>query len=246
MIKLFRGNEPQALSNNKVVWQQALEAAITKHGSYKDIPEDEKKRLVSHYRHDEIKSTLIISSHGKCAFCECIPSEGGNVEVEHFKPKSIYPKHTFDWTNLLPACRKCNGNKLDHDTIVEPIINPYEYDPERLFYYDDIKMRVNECSDKQLGLTTIEVCGLNSVRLFKPRADILVSLRVFAEELEHAICDYKNAETERIKSNRVRNLREAIERIEMLASPKEKYSNFCGYFLRNCMPYIEAKSIINT
>ena len=96
--------------------------------------------------------------------------------------------------------------------------------------------------DKQPGLTTIEVCGLNSVLLFKPRADILINLRVLAEELEHAICEYKNAGTDRIKGNRVKNLREAIERIEMPASPKEQYSNFCGYFLKNCMPYIEAKS----
>lgn len=246
MIRLSRGIEPQALTNNKVVWLQYLEAALTKYGSYKDIPEAEKQKLVSHYRHDEIKNALIASSNGKCAFCECIPSEGGNVEVEHFRPKSIYPKHTFDWSNLLPACRKCNGTKLDHDTIAEPIINPYDYDPESLFYYDDIEMKVQECPDKQLGLKTIEICGLNSVRLYRPRANILISLRVFSQDLEMAINEYKNAGTARIKGKRFRNLGEAIEKIEMLASPQEKYSNFCSHFLKNCSPYIEAKAILSS
>lgn len=245
MIKLTRKQEPNVLLQNKDKWLQVLNAAIAKHGSYTAIPQDEKEKLIAHYRHNDIKTALIHSSNGKCAFCECIPSDGGNVEVEHFKPKSIYPENTFDWVNLLPACRKCNGHKGDHDTLMEPIINPYEYDPEDLFYYEDISIKVNQCVDTILGKTTIEVCGLDSVRLWKPRSAILITLRQFDKDLQEAINQYQQSDTERKKANRLRNLREAIEKIEMLTSPDEKYSHFCKHFLKTSSSYKEAKKLLD-
>lgn len=245
MIKLTRKQEPTVLLKNKDKWLQALNAAIAKHGSYKAIPQDEKEKLITHYRHNDIKTALIHSSNGKCAFCECIPSDGGNVEVEHFKPKSIYPENTFDWVNLLPACRKCNEFKADHDTVTEPIVNPYEYDPEDLFYYEDIRIKVKQCTDTRLGGKTIEVCGLDSVRLWKPRSAILVTLHEFDTALQEAINNYQQSDSERKKANRLRNLREAIERIEMLTNPDEKYSHFCKHFLKTSSSYKEAKKLLD-
>jgi len=242
MIKLIRGPKPKILEINEKTWAEGLAAAIAKYGAYNLIPNDEKNQLISYYRHNSIKESLFISSFEKCAFCECKPAEGGNIEVEHFLPKSKYPDLTFEWSNFLPACRKCNGSKLDHDTGKDPIINPYETNPEDIFDYHDIKISPRE--ENNLGKKTIEIFSLNSIRLMKPRADILISLHTFSAAIEEAITDYKESTTDIKKSNRLRKISEAIEGIEQLALPSEKYSAFCKCYLSRCKPYIDAKALL--
>ena len=244
MIKLNRRDKPEILEANAETWLRALDSAIAAYGSYRDIPDAEKVKLVSHYRHEEIKRDLFSSSFEKCAFCECKPAEGGNIEVEHFKPKSLFPRHTFDWDNFLPACRKCNGFKQDHDTVAEPIVNPYDIDPEAVFFYSDIRIVAANAQCYEIARRTIDVCGLNSARLYKPRAEILIGLHGFSEALEIAIDDYNNADTQRKKNGRIRNIREALERIELLARPEERYSGYCKNYLKNCDPYHKAKGIV--
>jgi uncharacterized protein (TIGR02646 family) len=244
MIKLTRGEEPAFLVNNKANLWDRLKDAIDTFGSYKAIPADIKEKLVCHYRHFEIKEALVESSNGKCAFCECLPSEGGNVEVEHFKPKSKYPESTFEWENLLPACRRCNGSKDDHDTISEPIVNPYRQSPSDHFFYDSLNLKAVIGPNSAIASRTIEVCGLNTIRLWKPRSQILVSLHDFEESLKAALEDFHVADTARKKAHRKRSIHEAISRIEELANPTEKYSAFCSFFLHNSELYKQAKSLV--
>lgn len=242
MIKLNRGIKPKILQDNEHAWLEALKSAISTYGSYSSIPEKEKSQLISHYRHDAIKDSLFLSSFEKCAFCECKPAEGGNIEVEHFLPKSIHPNLTFEWNNLLPSCRKCNGSKLDHDTAVRPLVNPYDTNPEDVFHYTDIRISPRDQND--IGKTTIEVFSLNSVRLMRPRADILISLNSFCFSIEDALNDYYESGTDRKRSNRLRKISEAIEGIEQLTLPSEKYSGFCKSYLNTCEPYLKAKSLL--
>ncbi len=245
MIKLERKLKPEVLLNNEQNWTSQLEAAVSTHGSYSKIPKEEKAKLLVHYRHDDIKSSLFESSHQKCAFCESKPAESGNIEVEHFVPKSKYPDLAFSWDNFLPACRKCNGSKNDHDTLTNPIVNPYDINPEKVFHYRDIRIVANDNDYKELGELTIQVCSLNSVRLMKPRADILVSLHAFSAAIEDAIQDFNEASTEQKRRNRKRKIGEALETIEILANPSEKYSGFCKTYLNDCEPYQMAKKIID-
>ncbi|PSU88919.1 TIGR02646 family protein [Photobacterium kishitanii] len=244
MIKLEREAEPQIMISNKAQWQKDLQDAIAVYGKYKDIPKIEKKKLTSFYRNDAVREGLIKSSEGKCAFCECIPSEGGNIEIEHFKPKSEYPELTFEWDNFLPSCRKCNGSKGTHDTVLEPIINPYDTDPNNVFHFVDIEIKASNTDMKQIAEKTIEVCGLNTLRLWKPRAEILLSLRIFTKAIEEAIEELTDADTQRKKEIRINKLREAIDTIEMLTNSSEKYSSFCSDFLRRSEVYLNAKSLV--
>lgn len=244
MIKLKRGGEPNFLTCNKTSLWGSLEEAIVFYGSYKLIPSDVKEKLVCHYRHAEIKEALVESSSGKCAFCECIPSEGGNVEVEHFKPKSKYPNFTFEWENLLPACRRCNGSKDDHDTELEPIVNPYLQNPSDFFLYESLSIKPIIGENYEVAVRTIEVCGLNTIRLWKPRSQILVSLHDFEKSLEAALESFRLADTNRKKTNRKRAIGEALFRIEELSKSAEKYSAFCSFFLRDSEIYMQAKLLI--
>lgn len=244
MIKLDRPPEPSVLKNKSTEWTTALMQAVTKFGSYKDIPDADKEQLLSHYRHQDIKAALTVSSHGKCAFCECIPSEGGYIAVEHFKPKSLYPSSTFEWSNFLPSCSQCNGSKLDHDTVVEPIVNPYDVDPIGIFHYDGISMKPSDGQHFDLAKQTIETCGLETIRLWKPRADILVSLTIFTSALLDAMNELLEADTSRKKTIRLRKLNEALQTIESLMHPSSKFSAFCRDYLQKCEEYRKAKNLV--
>lgn len=56
----------------------------------------------------ELVAVLRTLFHEKCAYCENIIAR----DVEHFYPKSLYPKRMFKWANLLWACKNCNTDKL--------------------------------------------------------------------------------------------------------------------------------------
>jgi hypothetical protein len=58
---------------------------------------------------DEIKATLTAacSGHRRCNYCEDSVAD----EIEHVRPKDLYPELCFTWTNYLYACGPCNGPK---------------------------------------------------------------------------------------------------------------------------------------
>lgn len=71
----------------------------------------------------EIKDALKAGFHGVCAYCEGDMSAFDFFDVEHHRPKFgaedpkkrtdplYYVWLTYDWDNLLPACRVCNSAK---------------------------------------------------------------------------------------------------------------------------------------
>ncbi|ALE54001.1 HNH endonuclease [Paraburkholderia sp. RL17-368-BIF-A] len=244
MIKLNRPAEPAILSANKSKWLSDLLAAAGKYGSYKAIPDAEKEKLVCFYRHDDIKHALEESSLGKCAFCEGKPAESGNIEVEHFAPKSIHYQRTFDWSNFLPCCRKCNGSKGTHDTVASPIVNPYDHDPRDYFYFQDISLRPIRGAHYEIAAKTIEVCGLDATRLMRPRATLLISIRQFLADLNEALTKLSTAESPQSRTRRMRKLAEAVDRIENAMLPSESHSSFIRSIVEKEDAYDEAKRLI--
>lgn len=51
----------------------------------------------------------------RCMYCEDSVAD----EVEHFRPKGLYPDVVFAWRNYLYACGQCNGGKSNHFSVVE-------------------------------------------------------------------------------------------------------------------------------
>lgn len=236
---------PQILFNNKEKWTKALTDAVNQYGEYAKIPKEEKEKLLQHYRNNEIQRELFQCSHNKCSFCECIPSEGGNIEVEHFAPKSIHYKLAFDWDNFLPVCRKCNEAKSDFDTVLDPIVNPCKEDPEEYFDYSFISIIPSkDTPDLAISQTTIRVCDLNATRLLKARSDLLLNLSVYQENLNNWLQEIENADSPLKRRNRIIKLINSIEAIDLLKREEEKYSAFCKVFLNNCEIYHKAKTII--
>lgn len=52
------------------------------------LQKSSKRAKKSVWNNEHIKSALLLSSHGKCAYCECsLTSESNYMEVEHFEDK---------------------------------------------------------------------------------------------------------------------------------------------------------------
>lgn len=246
MIKIRKAPAPQVLIDNKDAWTAALKDAINRYGGYDKIPSQEKQTLLAHYRHKDIKKALAESSHSKCAFCESKPGESGNMEVEHFSPKSIYPDLTFEWDNLLPACRKCNEAKLAFDTIDEPIIDPSKLDPETVLTYSCLRIcPIGGTDNEDCAKTTIEVCNLNCNRLYTARAKLMQSLTEYADGLKDKIGYILEADTDLKRKIRITKLRNSLDEIDSLLGDDSVYAGFCRWFVSQCPEYVEAKKIIS-
>lgn len=246
MIFLQKPSEPPViLKDNSKKWTEALLSSVAKYGSYNKIPNVEKDKLLAYYRHPDIKEILFRISEDKCAFCEAKPGESGNIEVEHFFPKSIYHEETFKWENFLPVCRKCNEAKGDLDTKSEPIINPSIVDPEEYFEYDNLFMVGKpSCANKEISERTIKELKLNSKRLFVARSELLTNLSSYIIDLQNWLEEIEDADTDRKKHNRLLKLRDSIENIDELTLAKVKFSAYTKNYLKNNRIYQQAKDLL--
>lgn len=91
-------------------WQQAIDDLP----EYKDRVGEAKRAFARRNRNgdptfDSVKRVLVqmCSGAGRCGYCEDSMAD----EVEHIKPKDLYPEETFLWENYLYACGPCNGPK---------------------------------------------------------------------------------------------------------------------------------------
>lgn len=105
MIQLVRPAEPDFLVQNRATWTARWIHRAPKRAEWASR-RIKRKLLVP----------LLAFSYGKCAFCEQILGLTSYIEIEHYQAKTIRPELVFDWQNLFPICRVCNGSKgeLDH------------------------------------------------------------------------------------------------------------------------------------
>lgn len=244
MIKIQKPTAPQVLIDNKATWTQNLLGAINTYGGYSKIPESEKNRLLSHYRHKDIQAALFASSHYKCAFCECIPGESSHIEVEHFEPKSLYPNLTFEWDNFLPTCRICNEEKSNTDTRANPIINPAIEDPEQLLTYSFLRIKpLAGSGQEQKAQQTIDVCNLNCERLYNARSTLMKSITEYIDELQDKINWISEADTEHKRKVRITKLKNSIAVIDSLTTADSAFSGYAKWFIQQCPEYQDAKQL---
>ena len=56
----------------------------------------------------------LCSGSRRCMYCEDSVAD----EVEHFRPKDLYPEVVFAWMNYLYACGPCNGGKNNKFVVI--------------------------------------------------------------------------------------------------------------------------------
>jgi uncharacterized protein (TIGR02646 family) len=166
-----------------------------------------------------IRKRLSEMSHGKCAYCETkIDEESKFLEVEHFFCKAIHDDLVVEWSNLLPACKRCNVAKSDHDVCVSPIVNPSMDDPRVHLYFDAYRVRAKTAA----GRSTIDVLNLNDrMRLVRSRFDIGETINDAIVEIVALLESFPAGGVDSKKKNRIQ------EKLRVLlgeAQPNSSYS----------------------
>jgi uncharacterized protein (TIGR02646 family) len=118
-----------------------------------------------------LKSVLAVLQKmmGKRERCMyCVDSHG--ADIEHFRPKARYPRHAFQWANLLLCCTECGrlkGSQFpmlgDQPLLIDPCAeDPWlhlDFDPDTGNLTARFDIRANDWSTK--GSKTVEVFMLD-------------------------------------------------------------------------------------
>lgn len=154
---------------------------------------------------EALKQALLQTSYGKCAYCECdLTEESKYMEVEHFRDKDSYPDYVASWSNLLPSCKRCNGAKGSHDTVVEPIVNPYETDPINHFEFRLYRFRAKS----PLAASTIGTLDLNNpTRVVPVRFEVGESIHEALQTASGILETFKNNSATRTKNRLISTIR---------------------------------------
>ena len=147
MIKLNRSEPPEKLTPE--VQKQLTE----------EFKQDKKKSV---WNKPYIREALLNECNNKCVYCECFIGAGHKeMNVDHFHYKNKYEDEVVSWNNLNPSCPHCNKSKSTHDTYKEPIVNPFEENPQDYFYVKNYRYYSKNKRVEKIAKNTIDILGLN-------------------------------------------------------------------------------------
>ena len=131
MLKIGNGRLPQVHQDRLDRYQADVDAEPT----YKKQVAAGKRLFKSRNRSEYSTFTAVreelaelCSGSRRCMYCEDSVAD----EVEHFRPKDLYPEVVFAWMNYLYACGPCNGGKnnkfvvLDDTGAFVDVTRPYK------------------------------------------------------------------------------------------------------------------------
>ncbi|MCL1874823.1 MAG: hypothetical protein FWF87_01025 [Synergistaceae bacterium] len=188
----------------------------------KEYIESKKINITKHVWNEKyIKDRLEQMSNGKCCYCEGkLGKDDKEMNIDHYHPKCKYPEEVVSWTNLLPACKTCNGNKRSHDTKLKPIINPRYEDPrEYLFFYRDFYRSKNNSSKGNLTKTVLD---LNRTEAVQKRHEITDEA---SKSLQSLFCEAKRICNRKEKKGESKyDIRNGVKGLLKEAQPESEYS----------------------
>jgi hypothetical protein len=170
LIPVVRSSRPIVLRKNSGLWLSKLKATSADAAATKE----KIKNAQNKYRHIQIKDALVKMFCGKCAYCESKITVVTYGAIEHFFPKSRYIDLTFEWSNLLLSCDRCNdanhkGTRFPLDDQGNPLlIDPTDgvTDPNRhlAFVWDNVAGLASIYGLDQRGKEVETVFDLNGMR----------------------------------------------------------------------------------
>ncbi len=113
MIKLPDIPLSPAASQQLVSWQAEVDALASHPARVEAAKRLFRQRNTARNRtFAEVRRQLteMCSGAQRCGYCE----DSAADEVEHIRPKDLYPELVFAWRNYLYACGPCNGPKNTH------------------------------------------------------------------------------------------------------------------------------------
>jgi uncharacterized protein (TIGR02646 family) len=162
MEKIKRTNAPGWLNKK---WKEWGEAWAVKCAKTKNSPSFTWRRYQNR-GYDDLVKELSAMTRNHCSFCDAYPM-GRRIPhtIEHFKPKSKFPREAYKWENLFLCCGLCQekGDQFDK-RLLKPDVKSYSFDK-----YFDINWTTGELlpnrdaseNDRKRAEITIKLYRLN-------------------------------------------------------------------------------------
>lgn len=101
---------------HKVKRNEAPEGLLKKHLEFQKVYKNEDagrewEKISNTKLKKETVEKLQEMYKGCCAYCEGEYVGTSYPQIDHFKPKHLYPNLTFDYDNMNLSCEKCNIRK---------------------------------------------------------------------------------------------------------------------------------------
>ncbi|MBL0159934.1 MAG: hypothetical protein IPP47_23020 [Bryobacterales bacterium] len=107
------------------------------------------KGAYSSNRWGKYKKPIAEISHWQCAYCECTMNSERVCQVEHFKPKSLFPLSAYDWDNSFDA----NGDVVGIRTDASQTITDFEL--KRKLLNDDRRLVISTVEQQLIIIAEI-------------------------------------------------------------------------------------------
>jgi len=162
MRKFKRLPEPVVLRDNWEEWGLLWEARQLKNpGARFQWRQVDNERI-----NRAILPMLKQQTDDHCSFCDSYPvSPPGKDTVEHFKPKSKFPREAYHWANLYYCCDFCQQKGDDYEEeLLRPDADDYEFDRYFRWDYTTGELMANESAspeDESAARETIRLYRLN-------------------------------------------------------------------------------------
>ena len=148
MHKIQRNEPPVGLDEKKIKFNQTTHTKEEIQKEWNSFTKSALKRKTLESLNQMFKDC--------CAYCEGKYIVTSSSQIEHFKPKTIYPDLMFDYNNMNLSCEICN--KAKHNKFDEKLINPTTDEP-----YEHIKFKAYMIVPQdERGQITIDMFRLNS------------------------------------------------------------------------------------
>lgn len=174
MHSVVRGKKPTSLKDNAAKWKNDLLGQVSQYSTFTDIP----SKYVNKYKQEDVKQELINMYEGLCCYCESPIGVQTYEQIEHLKPKSIFPSLCFEWNNLHLCCQVCNTSyKKDNWDYNNPILDPTV---DKIDDFLEINLETGEIvliNHNARGKITIEHAGLNRLNLVQRRKSIIDKMK---------------------------------------------------------------------
>jgi hypothetical protein len=126
------------------------------------------------YRSAVNKRALREASFSKCMYCEAKIDHVYFGDVEHIRPKRVFPHLEHDWGNLGYVCAVCNNSKRDQWNATHPCVDPYEEEPAK--HLTAVGTLIWHKNGSVRGEITCRVLDLNRPALVERRLERLTNL----------------------------------------------------------------------
>jgi len=135
-----------------------------------------------------VRGALALMTDDHCSYCDGHPiDDTGEATVDHFRPKALFAKLAYAWTNLFLTCSACNhakGERWD-ELLLRPDDSEFRF--ERYFECDFATGQlapapIASSEEQERARRTIEILRLNRAGTCVRRLQTLRWLRQVALE----------------------------------------------------------------